>query len=374
MNTPEKTIANNTRAISYFLGFISLVVFVFILMALQEILIPVTFAIFLTYLFHPLVELLMKYKIPKWVSVILILIFVFGVYYLFGLLVVSNYNTFVEKLASYSTNLSAFVQQILAPFNLTMNEFAQMLNIHVEQFDLGSIFQSLFKAGIIQDAFNSLTSLLGSFFIAMIFWIFMILGKKKFEERLQVAFASRKKFIDTNIASINIQLQSYIIIKTIISFLTGLIVTIILWLYHIDFALIWGILTFILNFIPNIGSLIATVCPILISLLDYGFGFTTISLTILLLVNQNVMGNIIEPNFLGRQLDLSPVFVLFSLIFWGWIWGFAGMFLAVPIAAAIKILFSNIEPLKPIAVIMGSKAVPIEEIENVHKSINIKEN
>jgi predicted PurR-regulated permease PerM len=234
-----------------------------------------------------------------------------------------------------------------------------MFNIKTEQFDVSSLFQNLFKAGIIQNLFSSFSSMMGDFFILLVFWIFMIMGKKQFEERLKSAFANRRDVIEDTINSINNQLQSYIIIKTITSLTTGIIVTIILWLFGIDFAIFWGLLTFILNFIPNIGSIIATLFPIVISFLDYGIGLKTISLGALLIINQNIIGNFIEPHYLGKQMDLSPVFVLFSLIFWGWIWGIAGMFLSVPIAAAIKIFFSNIEPLKPISIIMGRKVADI---------------
>jgi predicted PurR-regulated permease PerM len=140
----------------------------------------------------------------------------------------------------------------------------------------------------------------------------------------------------------------------------GIITTLIFLAYGIDFAILWGILTFILNYIPNIGSLIATLGPVIIGLLQYGFGFTVISLAVILLIVHNIIGSVIEPHYLGRRMDLSPVFVLFSLIFWGWIWGIVGMFLAVPIAASMKILFSNIQPLKPLAVLMGSKAESME--------------
>jgi predicted PurR-regulated permease PerM len=132
-------------------------------------------------------------------------------------------------------------------------------------------------------------------------------------------------------------------------------------IYGIDFAVIWGLLAFILNYIPNIGSLLATLFPILIALLEYGVGFTSISLSVLLLVAQNVYGNVIEPKFMGEKMDLSPVFILISLIFWGWIWGIVGMFLAVPIGSLLKILCSNIDALKPIAVIISSKAEPLKE-------------
>jgi len=194
----------------------------------------------------------------------------------------------------------------------------------------------------------------------MLFWVFMIMGKNKFEERLKIAFSSSSVDIDKQIQAIDEQLQSYLIIKTLISLATGVTFTVILTIYGIDFALIWGLLAFVLNYIPNIGSLLATLFPILIALLDYGFGFTSISIAVLLLIAQNIYGNIIEPKFLGKTMDLSPVFILMSLIFWGWAWGIVGMFLAVPIAALLKIFCSNIDPLKPIAIIIGTKAESIQ--------------
>ena len=190
----------------------------------------------------------------------------------------------------------------------------------------------------------------------------MILGKNNFERRIQVAFSGKRDLLKKIIDSINMQLQSYLLIKTIISLITAFIVTIILWIYGIDFPIAWGILTFLFNFIPNIGSIIISIFPIIISLIEYGFGFTSISMAVLLVLNQSIMGNLVEPHYMGRQMDLSTVFVLFSLIFWGWIWGIVGMFLSVPIAAGMKIICSNIEQLKPIAVIMGSKAQPVDEI------------
>lgn len=182
----------------------------------------------------------------------------------------------------------------------------------------------------------------------------MIMGKDKFDDRLRLAFTKNPSYVDDNMKAINQQLQSYILYKTIISFITGAAFTIILLLYNIDFALFWGFLAFMLNFVPNIGSLLATVFPIIISLLEYGLGFTSISLVGLLVAVQFILGNIVEPKFLGEKMDLSPVFVLFSLFFWGWVWGIVGMFLAVPIAAMVKIFCSNLVPLQPIAVLIGT--------------------
>ncbi len=355
MLTTEQSLIKHTKAASYFLGFMSSVLFVYLLMALREILVPVVVAIFLTFLFHPLLMYFKKYKIPTWVSLLVLIFVQIGVYYLLVLVIISSISSAPDKMQLYITNLTQIVESILKPFDLTLKEFAAMLNIDIQTLDFGKVFEGLIKAGVIQGALDSFSSMMGSFFIMMIFWVFMIMGKTQFEERLKVAFESNRDTVENGIKAINSQLQSYIIIKTILSLLTGLITTVILLAFGIDFAFIWGLFAFVLNFIPNIGSIIATIAPILAAFLERGFGFSTISLSVLLMLNQNIIGNFIEPQYLGRQMDLSPVFVLFSLIFWGWIWGVVGMFLAVPIAAAIKISFSNIEALRPIAILMGSK-------------------
>ncbi|HSP87376.1 MAG TPA: AI-2E family transporter, partial [Ignavibacteriaceae bacterium] len=327
----EYTSNKYNKVIAYLLGFISFVLFVYILMALSEILIPVTIAIFLTYLFHPLLIYLTRLKIPKWLALVIIIIFVSGLYYLLGLILVSSFSSFPDKLKVYSENLSGFIQSALKPFDVTLREFADYLDLKVSEFDLDSIFQKLFEAGVIQNIFSSVSGILGDVFIALIFWIFMIMGKDKFEERLKSAFSDNKEFVEKNLDSIDNQLQSYILIKTVLNLIGGIIATVVLWIYGIDFAVVWGLLTFILHYIPNIGSIISLIAPITVAILEYGFGFTTISLSVILLISHNVIGNLLEPQLMGKRMDLSPVFVLFSLIFWGWVWGIVGMFLAVPI-------------------------------------------
>jgi AI-2 transport protein TqsA len=356
MNPSENKVVKNTRMIAYFLGFITFVLIVYILTALQAILIPITIAIFLTFLFHPLLLYFYKYGAPKWVSIFLIFLVVSVLYYFIGWLIIDSLSALPQKAEVYSHTLSITVQEFLTSFDITLKEFAEILGINIYLLEPSQIFQSLLKSGVVQNIFAGITSTLGDFIIVMVFWVFMMAGKSKFEDRLRFAFSANKESLQASLDTIDNQLQSYIVIKTFISILTGLLTTIILIAYGIDFAIVWGILTFILNYIPNIGSILATIFPIIIALLQYGLGFTSISLSILLLVNQNIIGNFLEPHFTGRQMDLSPVFVLFSLIFWGYVWGIVGMFLAVPIAASMKILFANIEPLKPIAILMGSKS------------------
>lgn len=346
----------NQRMIAYFLGFIVSVIIVVILITLKDILIPITIAIFLTYFFYPvLVFLKERLKIPKPIGVIIILILNFALFYVLGLIFFASFGDFSARVEYYGDKLSAVVVDILSPFNLTMLEIGNWLGYEPQKFDAGKLLKQLFDAGIIQGLLTSFSNLLSNFFLIMLFWVFMIIGKEQFEERLKAAFSASSFDTDKQISDVSNQLQSYLMIKTLVSLATGVTFTLILTIYGIDFAMFWGLLAFILNYIPNIGSLLATFLPIIIALLDFGFGFASVSLAILLLIAQNIYGNILEPKFMGMKLDLSPVFILISLIFWGWIWGIVGMFLAVPIASLFKILCSNIAALKPVAVLISTK-------------------
>ena len=123
---------------------------------------------------------------------------------------------------------------------------------------------------------------------------------------------------------------------------------------RLDFVIFSALLIFILNFIPNIGSFIATLFPILIGLINYGFSLRVLLVATGLVLTQFIIGNIIEPKITGKNLNLSPIVILISLIFWGWTWGIVGMILAVPLTSAVKIIFEHIEVLKPIANLISS--------------------
>jgi AI-2 transport protein TqsA len=353
--TATDKVSNHTKLIAYFLGFISFILFVVVLKLLEDVLIPMTIAIFLTYLFHPLIVFLKSYKISKWLSLVIIILSVSVIYYLLVILIISNFEFFISNIDKYSAKLTGFLTKALEPFNISIWEFSRMSKVPFYKLNAENILQYLYDTGYIQRFFDSMVSGLTDLLFALIFWFFMIIGKERFEERLKIAYFQKKETVQTNLDSINSQLQQYLLIKTIISAGVGVMVTLICMAYNIDFPVVWGLLTFILNYIPNIGSLLASIPPILISLIEYGFGFTSMSFALLLTISHNLTGNLLEPHLMGRQMDLSPVFVLFSLIFWGYVWGIVGMFLAVPIAATIKILFSNIEPLKPLAIIIGSR-------------------
>lgn len=348
---------NAGRITNIFLGFIASFLGIIALMELSTILIPFTFAVLLTFIFHPVVIYAKKYKIPKSVSIFLILVFVFGAAYFLLLVLVSSIQSMGLKSAFYSEKINSLVVALLQPFNLTLKDILAYFDFGIDTLSIGLIVEKLFQSGLAQKTFISVSAFLGDVIIILVFWLFMIFGKENFDIKLKFAFGKEEKEDFSLITGINAQVQSYIFIKTIISFLTALVTTVILTAFGVDFALFWGFLTFSLNYIPNIGSIVATIFPIAITFLQFGFGIYSVLIVGLLSFNQFLVGNFIEPHYLGKHLNLSPVFVLISLIFWGWVWGMTGMFLAVPIAAILKIVFNSIDELRPISILIGSNPV-----------------
>jgi predicted PurR-regulated permease PerM len=187
-----------------------------------------------------------------------------------------------------------------------------------------------------------------------LFLIFILAGRGQIIPKINHAFTEDRasKFCGV-IQNIDSQIQKYLAIKTVVSFFTGVFALIVLLLFGVDFAILFGLLTFILNYIPNIGSFIATAFPVFFAIFQFETIWPAVWILVILVVIQQIMGTIVEPRLMGEGLDLSPLVILFFLFFWGWLWGIPGMILAVPIAAIVKIVTSNIPELEFIAIFMS---------------------
>ena len=152
------------------------------------------------------------------------------------------------------------------------------------------------------------------------------------------------------------QIRQYIVAKTMISIVTGLVFGLILWLFGIPLALVFGLLAFLLNFIPNIGPIVASLLPIPLIVLQPDLSLLEIILAISLSsAVQFVSGNVVEPKLMGNSFDLDPIAILLALMFWGMIWGIVGMFLATPILAALKILLDKFDRTRPVAHVLAGR-------------------
>ncbi len=201
-------------------------------------------------------------------------------------------------------------------------------------------------------AIISLTSNILLVVLVMLFTAFLLTGS-----------TTRTKPREGVIGEIETRVQKYIGIKIVLSMLTGFLVFLILKILGVDYALSFGAFAFILNFIPNVGSAIATLLPIPVVLLTPEVTLVTIVLAIVLpLTVQFVVGNVLEPKIMGDTLGLHPVVILMALIFWGMLWGFPGMLLAAPMTAIAKIVFERVEVTRPIAGLMEGRLETLDEM------------
>ena len=213
---------------------------------------------------------------------------------------------------------------------------------------------------------SSLTGILASGGLILIYIGFLFLEQGHFTNKITALVADPNKEQDANkiINRIRDDIQKYITIKVITSSLTGILSYIILRIADVDFAGVWGLLIFLLNFIPTIGSIIATIFPALIALAQSD-GYT-LFLVVLFGIGalQVCIGNILKPRLMGSSLNLSPIIILFKLALWGYIWGIPGMFLCVPFLIIVTIILSHFPQTRPMAIILSSDGrlrVPIEK-------------
>lgn len=330
--------------------------------AAQTVVIPLMIAWLLSYICGPVVTFLVHKKVPLGVAVLAVLMLVLFVCYLGGTFLSGRVGDVLEKSPDFVVQLNAIYQDSVSGLNLPEDYLADINWIEKMGPKLAEMSASI---AIFMGNF------LGKLLLVLIFLVFMLLGKPYFKYKVAAAFPDERADQFTAMtASISKQIGQYLVVKVAISGTTGVLVWLTLALLNVEFALTWGALAFFLNFIPSIGSILASIPPILLAIVQsYPVGtepagswmLIPILTAIILLSIQMVMGNVIEPKIMGESLNLSPVVILLSLVFFGWLWGIVGALLSVPIAAAIKIFCENIEGLRPISVLMGSGKTCMKE-------------
>ncbi|MCP4150590.1 MAG: AI-2E family transporter [bacterium] len=334
-----------------FTGFISSVIFAFILIQLKSIFVPLFVSLLLYFLFNGVVKRLITYKVPKFIVLVFLLTFIFILFYFLGALLFSSSAAFIDRLPGYSSKVMEMVKGLFDQLKIPIsdvNKYVDEIN-WVQSIDTGSI------TGILTKTFGSFAAFIGNLLLVLIFLMFMLAGRTALTGRVNKAFEQdRADKIRSIINAIEDQVQHYLLIKTFISFLTGFLCGIILLIGNFDFVIFSALLIFVLNFIPSFGSIIATAFPVIIGILKFGFSVRVVLVMAGLMLTQFIIGNVFEPKITGKSLNLSPIIILISLIFWGYIWGIVGMMLAVPLTSALKIFFHNIPTLKPIAELISS--------------------
>jgi len=312
----------------------------------KPVLFPFLLALFVSYAIAPVIDILVKIRVPRLMALVLVVTLIFAVFYLLGLLLYASASSFMEVLPQYNSKLTSLVQDLTEVLNHL--PFKVDVPSLISQFNVDKV------AGLLLGTVGSFFSFLGNLLLVVVFIIFILAGQEKLTKKIILAFPEeRANQIVLILGSINGQIQKYLAVKTFLSLINGLLVFLILLLFKVDFALLLGFLTFILNFIPSFGSIIATLVPTLVAFLQYGNSMVPLWVLLSIALTDAILGNFVDPKLMGHSLNLSPLLVLVTLLFWAWLWGIAGMVLAVPILAVMKIVLENIPALKSWAVLMS---------------------
>lgn len=300
-----------------------------ILIYTKSILMPFVIALFISMVASTVAEKLQqKWKVPYLLGIILSFVSFLGIVALAVLFMTNSVETFVKGADTYSNRLNDAIDWVLfraQAHGINLN--AEFVN---ETIDKLPVFNMVKSVG------GTVVSILTNFMLITLFVIFIAMGK-----------ATEDK--PTLVGNIQKQISFYLIIKIFVSFLAALCTWLILSSLKTELAMMLAVLTFILNFIPNIGPFIATALPVPVLFLQYGFDWHIVFALIFLTATHFIIGNVLETKWLGKGMDLHPIIVLASLIFWALVWGVMGALLAVPLTAVIKIAFERNENTKPLA-------------------------
>ena len=312
--------------------------------------IMLSFFIFLLVL--PLVSALEKAKFPQWLATIITVLVIIVVVVFFVWFVFFSVDMLITKVPAYAArinDLDGLLKSIASKWIEIPEDasFFSMLNVD-------------WVADVIMPTLRSVSSsaisLLSTVLLVVLMTVFLLIERHVFIPKL-LSFIHKgdERKLTILWGRIIKQVNKYITIKVFVSLLTGLLFYIVCLIAKLDFAFLWGVLAVVLNFIPTIGSIIITVLVTLMAVVQYApsigwilfVGISAVSI-------QNIVGNFLDPRLSGNSLNLSPFIILVSLTVFGYVWGIAGMFLAVPLLSILQIICANVESTRPIAMLIGS--------------------
>jgi predicted PurR-regulated permease PerM len=309
--------------------------------AASVIVVPFLLALFLAIIISPLFLFLRRKNIPKPLALLSVLVVLFTIIWKLVIFLGVSVGDFSQNVPQYQAKLQ---ENMIHFFN-----FLKQYDVEIPQEEFFNIISVNSIMAYIAKTLKSFTSLLTNFFMIFLMVAFILLEISSFSRKMEKLNSKTLNFI----AQVSQKIQHFILLKSLTSLATGIIISLSLYYLGIDYAFLWGLIAFLLNFVPNIGSIIASVPALLITLVQYDFKTTLIVGGIYLSVNV-IIGSILEPKIMGDGLGLSTLVVFLSLIFWGWLLGPVGMLLSIPLTIMVKIVLDQKPQTRHIAVLLGN--------------------
>lgn len=315
----------------------------------RDVAIPLALAILVWQLVNAIADQVRRVRIlgqtaPRWARLLIALTIMLAVLWLVIDLILSNAAAVAAAAPTYQANL----QRLLAglPQRLGLDTAPTLAELAL-RIDLPALVRNLT---------GTLTALVGSAGLVLLYVAFILLEQESFERKIEALLPdpADNQRLRAVLADIERRIETYLWIKTLVSAATGILSWAVLRLVGVAFPEFWGLVVFMLNFIPVIGSLFGVALPVLLTIVQFAAWGPVLTVTVLLGAIQFSLGNVLEPRLMGTSLNLSPLVILLSLAVWGSIWGIAGMVLSVPLTVMLLIVLAHFERTRPVAILLSA--------------------
>ena len=342
---------NSQRPVKILLVLASLIIILAGVKAASAIVVPFLLSVFIAMACSPIITWANQYKLPRALAVVLVILIIV----VFGLVLAGLVG---QSMNEFSQNMPQYRAQLVEEFAWFIEQLAKV-NISINKEALLSYLDPGAAMNMATNLLSSLGGVLTNFLLILLIVVFMLFEAESVPKKIHIALSDpdmKMQQIDKFLLSV----KNYLAIKTLVSLGTGLIIGLWLYVLGVDHFLLWSVLAFLLNYIPNIGSIIAAIPAVLLAFVQLGpatAGFTALGFV----VSNTVMGNVVEPRYMGRGLGLSTLVVFLSLIFWGWLLGTVGMLLSVPLTMIVKIALESNQDTRWIALLLASEQDDLTE-------------
>ncbi len=341
---------SQSAALRFVLGLAAFVVVIAGMKTAQSIIVPFLLSAFISIISAPYLNWLNRRGLPMPLALLVIILVIVAAGVALAALLGTSLDAFSQALPSYQERLQGKVVQFA--------QWLATLGIDVSDQTFLSFLNPGSAMALASGLLKGLGNVLTNAFLILLTVIFILMEASSFPAKLRAALDAPDHALTESYTVLD-NIKRYMSIKLLTSALTGALVATSLSLMGVDFAVLWGFFAFLLNFIPNIGSIIAAIPAVLLALLQFGVG-GALGVAGLYLVVNVVIGSILEPRWMGNQLGLSPLIVFVSLVFWGWVFGPVGMFLSVPLTISAQIALASRDDTRWIAVLLGPGPVEPE--------------
>ena len=325
----------NNQLITISLTLIAIISVAFALYFTRPIMIPFILALFVRILIDPIIDFQTKnLRVHRIVAIIVAIFIIIGLFVIIIPIIIDSLAIFLKSADDYNFKVLLLIETVINKL--------QYFDIEINNEIIRESFLSLPFLDWASSALSNGANFVAKFFLVVIMTLFLLVGST----------GAKKSQTWENI---NNQVKKYIFVKFITSAFTGIIAGSIYWFLGLDLAMIFGTLTFLLNFIPTFGSIVAVLLPLPVAFLQFDDPAIIIMVIILPSIVHMIIGNVIEPKMFGQAFDLHPVTIIVALISWGMLWGITGMLLAAPLTAIMRISFNNFDTTRPFALLLSGK-------------------